>query len=68
MLEVDERIGMLVPNTALQRQLAPILEQRMSAVLERRWDLLAGTVSGVASPFVGMLVLWRTLAFSMFGL
>ena len=68
LLQVDQQIGSLIPTNALQRQLAPVLEQRMSAVLEGRWDLLAGSVRGVSSPFVGVLVIWLTLAFLMFGL
>ena len=68
LLQVDERIAKLVVTSPLQRRLAPVLESRASAVLERRWELVVGSSSSVAWPFLAVLLLWLGLAFFTFGL
>ena len=68
LLDVDEQIALLVPATPLQRQLAPLLVGQMTAALQRRWDLVAGSNGTLSWPIVAVLLLWLALAFFLFGL
>lgn len=68
LLGVDEYIARLVGATALQRQLSPVLEARMSAVLQQRWLLVSSTQSTLPWPFLSVMVLWLMLVFATFGL
>ena len=68
LLNVDEQIAVLVPATALQRQLAPVLVNQMAAALQRRWNLVAGSSGTLSWPIMAVLLIWLSLAFFLFGL
>ena len=68
LLDVDEQIAVMAPTTPLQRQLAPVLVSQMATVLQRRWDLVAGSNGTLSWPIMAVLLVWLALVFFLFGL
>ena len=68
LLEADRLVAGLEPATPVQRRLIQVLEERSSAVLAQRWQLVASSQHDVPWPFLAMMVFWLVLVFATFGL
>lgn len=65
---VGNRILLLVPSDDLQRALKARAVALAEKLLEARWLLQAGSSASVPLPFLGVLTLWITITFTIFGM
>lgn len=68
LLQVDRLVAQLIPDTPLQRALAPVLAARMARTLQDRWLLVGSGRATLAWPFVSVMTGWLVLVFAVFGL
>jgi len=65
---VGNRILLLQPSDDLQRALKVRSVALAEKLLEARWLLHAGSSASVPLPFLGVLTLWITITFTIFGM
>ncbi len=68
LLSVDQDISQFNPATPLQRQLLPVLSERMQTTLQDRWILVGSAESTLSWPFLSVMIAWLMLVFAIFGL
>jgi hypothetical protein len=66
--QIDMAIRHLTPDDAFHRSIAAGLQNRMAALLERRWDLIVNAEPSLSWPFVAILVFWLVVIFVIAGL
>jgi hypothetical protein len=68
LLQVDQMIAQLTPESAVQRQLVPLMAARMQTTLQDRWALVGSAQPTLSWPFLLVMIGWLVLVFAIFGL
>ena len=68
LLQVDRAVGRLTPTNATQQRLAAALLARVGETLQQRWMVVASAQPVTSWPFMGVMAVWLSLVFVMYGL
>lgn len=65
---IDERIAQLAPADDFHRQTAARLRDRVTSLIQRRWNLILTANATIAWPFLLTLAMWLSIIFAIFGM